>query len=244
MLTRFIILFEGRNGSSFVTSKLASHPEVIAIDEPLVGKTAKEQYDWLRKFFDKPRSAIGKKSRLCNALFKSGARNKPVAAGFKTKLRTVEDIEMFRSLIEEYNCKIIHLDRKNIIKQAISGLNGLRLFQLHGRYNLLKGQNELPPFSPTIAELEEEILFKSQKKAALQAFLKELKQPVVTLYYEELLQDQEKFFSELLSFLKLKPGSMHSKLIKSSNDDIRQAILNYGEIKEHFSRKGYEEMFD
>lgn len=241
--THFVILFEGRTGSSFAISALNSHPHVIAAEEALMDKSAGQQHAWIQKFFRNPHHTERIRTRVRTALLPH-TRPHIVAAGFKTKLRCIQDRDAFREQLHAYECKIIYLDRRNTIKLALSGLNALRLYSLTGRYNRLKGESPLPPFAPTIEELEAAIAARQEKSEALEAFLKTLKLPLLTLYYEDMLQDRQAFFDTLLAFINAEPRTLESRFSKNSSDDLRDVLTNYKEIRDYFSAKGYGGMFD
>src|ERR687891_188288 len=98
---RFVILFEGRTGSSHLTQLLNSHRYIRARGEEL--KAAGErggadgQIDWVRKNLSLPRL-----SRIR-------------AVGFKTKLRVVIDRHAFADTLRDLSPKIIHMTRRNVI---------------------------------------------------------------------------------------------------------------------------------
>lgn len=240
----YVLLFEGRTGSSYVMSCLESHPNVIATGEALANKSAVEQHKWVDEFFknggESPSAGMKEKVKR---LIGKGSKQEIMACGFKTKLREFTDPEDFKNLLDKHDCKIVYLDRKNIIKQALSGLNVERLYQKYGTYNLKKGQAPLEPFAPTIEEFEEAIRFKLEKNKQLDDYIQQLSRPMIKLYYEEILEDHDTFFAKLLDFLEVPARPMESKFVKNTKDDMREVLLNYDEIKQHFSDKGYAELF-
>ena len=57
-ITRFVLLFEGRTGSTFIMNALDSHPQVISQGEILVRQTADEQEATIRALFDQTGEGI------------------------------------------------------------------------------------------------------------------------------------------------------------------------------------------
>ena len=104
-VTPFVILFEGRTGSSYLVTSLSEHPNVRAGWEELVRLKAlghEAQAEWTRKALTAP--LIGRFG----------------AVGFKTKLRDIADPTQFSQLMRDRNVKIIHMQRRNRVKVAIS----------------------------------------------------------------------------------------------------------------------------
>src|SRR3954468_15206676 len=100
-VTRYVILFIERDGSTFLRSALRIPPEIRAEYEklsqlraPAVG--AKEQLDWVNAFFSPPPGDAAK------------------ALGFKTKLEDVQDLDGFARLLLHQQCRVIHLRRRNV----------------------------------------------------------------------------------------------------------------------------------
>ena len=221
--TRFVMLFEGRVGSSFVVNSLNSHPEIATQDEILVNEPAEKQQELIEGLFASPK--------------------KPVV-GFKTKYRDIADEAASIDLLKRYDVKIIYLYRKNVIKLALSRLNALRIFEKYGTWNRLEGQEPLPSFAPTIEAFEEALAFRKDKEEALQDFLARLDMPRLDMAYEALLEDQNAFFQNIFDYLGCKPALLTSQVQKNTSDNMRDVLLNYDELKAHYIGTEYASMWD
>ena len=107
-VNRFVILFEGRAGSTYLTELLNSHPNIRAHMEilgPLRNDLPIAQLQRTRKTLMAP--IIGRFG----------------AVGFKTKLRILTDSKAFAELLKELGVKIINLQRKNKVKEALSEIS-------------------------------------------------------------------------------------------------------------------------
>src|SRR5262249_43296180 len=113
---RFVLLFEGRSGSTYLMESLDAHPQVVAAHEILTElklepDVARLQLERTRAFLTEPRDGA------------------IAAVGFKTKLADVVDRDAFAALLRALDVRIIHLRRRNLIKLALSVLNAKRLRQ-------------------------------------------------------------------------------------------------------------------
>ncbi len=223
-ITRFVLLFEGRTGSTFIMNALNSHPSIISEGEILVRKSAQEQNDIMRALYGRSEAGIK-------------------AIGFKTKLRDIADTENFLTLLDEFDVKVIFMYRKNLIKLALSRLNAKRLFEHTGRWNQIKGENPLPPFAPSIEEFEQALEFRRQKEEELKEFMERITRPLMVRYYEDLLEERDVLFNNIFSYINVPPADLQSNVVKNTDDDMRNILLNYDQIKEHYKGTEYEEMF-
>ncbi len=225
-VTHFVLLFEGRTGSSYLISMLAAHPEIVAESEPLVGRNGEEQRNLLREFFSLERAPEIR------------------VVGLKTKLRDIADPDFFRELLAELQAKVIHMERTNIIKLAISRLNARRLFQVRGIWNLRKGEAPLPPFAPSPIEVDESILFNAAKNRNLQEYIATLKRPLLHVTYESLLEAPGVTLQRTYDFLGVRyEFSVEASVEKNTSDDLRKVLLNYEELRAHYRGTPYENMF-
>ncbi|HKJ88867.1 MAG TPA: hypothetical protein VKA48_10205, partial [Gammaproteobacteria bacterium] len=95
--SRFVVLFEGRTGSSYLIASLQGIPGIKAQGEGFVGRKkdgAGAQEKWAREAWGVPWLTTVK------------------AAGFKTKLRDVVDREGFARILEAYEVKVIYMQRR------------------------------------------------------------------------------------------------------------------------------------
>jgi len=224
-ITRFVLLYQGRTGSTFIIDSMGSHPNVITRGEFLSGKDAKAQESTIRNFYSKaPKSAQ--------------------ALGFKTKLRDIADKKKFLALMDEFDVKMIFMYRSNLVKLALSKLNAHRIFKKYGTWNRLKGQEPLPQFAPTIEEFDEALQFRKTKEEELQEFMKEVKRDMIVRDHQDLIDDPEKLFNEYFDYIGVEPAPLSSVVRKNESDNMRDDLLNYDEIKAHYSDTPYAKMFD
>lgn len=227
----FVMLFVERAGSTYLTTLLNSHPDILAQGEKLdilkqKGHNAQTQLEWTRQFLTPP--LIG--------------RNK--ARGYKTKLKDVLDQDGFAQLIQEMDCKIIQLQRYNSVKAVISTINAKRLWEASGNWNLLNESSRLPAFAVDPDEFAERLQQREAWDRELEAYVQRLQLPTLTLHYEDLLKDENSFKQRVYSFLGVKPKPAQGITLKNTNDDLREVILNFDELYARYSGTPYQVMFD
>lgn len=223
---RFVILFQGRTGSSYLQDLLSSHPQVVCEPESLVRKSREEQAQWVRALYQAPQPPT------------------VTAVGFKTKLKDIVDPAEFRDLLEGFGVRVVHMVRRNRVKQAFSRINARRLFESRRMWNLKEGQPPLPPTRVTLEQFQEALDHHAEMDAQLRRFLEGLDRPCLELAYEELLEDREGTLARLCRFLQVPEAPMTSRLQKNTPDSLREAFLNYDEIKDHYRGTSLEPQFE
>jgi LPS sulfotransferase NodH len=227
---RFVILFEGRTGSTHLTQLLNSHRHIRARGEELRGAGKKGgvdgQIDLVRKNLSFPRLW-------------------PIrAVGFKTKLRDVIDRHAFANTLRDLSPKVIHMTRRNVIKHTVSMLNANRIHEATRKWNLREQEDiELPPIFIDAAHFEELLQGRIERERDLAEFIARLGLPVYEIEYDDLLRNEQAVLKGVFDLLGVKNLPTKSPLKKATSDDLREAIVNYDELRCHFRGTPYESMF-
>lgn len=211
--TRFLILFPGRTGSSWLVSALKSHPQVRAEGEILVKQDEKAQ----RRLLD----------GILGAAPEAGH-----AAGFKTKLKDVADLEDLRRRIRETPVAILAMRRRDLIRLAISRITARRLHEHSGRWNLDERTSAAPARPIDAAELIEAIEHCDRTVRELEEFLAGLEAPRLDLEYAEILAEPTATLDRVQAFLGVRPHSLQSGVRKNTDEDLRRAVPNLSELLE------------
>jgi LPS sulfotransferase NodH len=230
-VTPYVILFIERDGSTFLTSLLISHPEIQAIYERFAvlkqqGAGAAEQLEWARSLFTPP--IFGRYS----------------AVGFKTKLVDVEDLDGFTRLLQEKQCHIIHMHRRNSVKAVVSKINARRLFEMTGKWNLYSETDRLPALEIDPEEFDLLLEEREQANRVLEHYVNDLDLPTLKVTYEDLQVDQDAELKHILTFLKVKPYPVESKTLKNTKDNLREAVANFDELRARYSGTSFMAQFD
>ena len=213
---RFVILFPGRTGSSYLVSCLASHPEIVAEGERLVRQTAEWQRDWMRALYRDPKPAPVK------------------TAGFKTKLKDVWDRGEFAALLAELDVRVITMARRNIVKLAVSTLNARRVHAATGRWNRTADSPELGPLESPATEIVGMVARCAAAQDEVLAFARTLALPSLALEYEEILADRDAFLARVTDFLGVSRHPLAGEFAKSTDDDLRRALADFDAVRAAF----------
>jgi LPS sulfotransferase NodH len=230
-VTPYVILFIERDGSTYMTSLLMSHPHVQAIYERFAvlkqkGASAQEQLAWAENFYTPP--LLNRKSAL----------------GFKTKLVDVLDLAGFTELLHRKNVRVIQMQRRNRVKAVISRINAARLHEASGKWNLYDESDRLPPLQVDLEQFSQYLNEREAADAELDNYVSNLQLPKHKIIYEELLVDKDRTLNELLDFLQVTRLALQSKTLKNTRDDLREAVSNLDELKAYFADSAYADMFN
>lgn len=227
--SRFVILFVGRVGSSYLTSLLDSHPNIRSLYDELTElkeQGAEAQLKWADVALTPP--LVGRNG----------------AVGFKTKPANVLDLGGFTQLLQRHQCRVIQLQRRNRIKAVVSHLNGRRLAEATGMWGLFKESDRPAPFTIDPDEFEEVLHHRQKVDQDLVDYVNSLPFPRLSLDYEDLLQDEDAVLRQIFSFLNIPAKPVQGGSFKITSDDLRKVIVNFDELRANYVGTQYEPMFD
>lgn len=244
----FVIVFEGRTGSSYTVSCLNSHSRILCYSEVLAQRPGILQKKILKGLTDG--AAIEKRfSMRLNPTYYHGeiqTTDSLDAVGFKTKLQDLKDIVGFDAYLHQHDFRLVYLKRRNVIKSAISMLNAKRLVQKYGdghwnasQKKQVQGAIYVDP-DALLAQIKRRI----QLEAYHQRFYGLYGGKKQVFYYEDLLQNEQVFLQELVGFLDAPPESLAGGFLKNTPDLLSDAILNYEEIQSLFRNSHFDRFFD
>lgn len=230
-ITSYVILFIERDGSTYLTSLLTSHPDIEAIYERFAVLNQKdasgaEQNAWAADFFSPPVIARTK------------------ARGFKTKLVDVLDLPGFTRLLHEKEVRVIQMRRRNRVKAVISRINARRLYEATGKWNLYDKSDRMPGMQVDPQLFHEYLVEREEADDELQAYVDQLSLPKVKIVYEDLLTDKAATLQSVFAFLGVANKSVQEKTMKHTSDDLRDVVLNFDELRSQYSNTPYAQMFD
>ena len=227
----YVLLFEGRTGSTFLTATLSQHPEILADGERLdkyrnAPNAATAQLDSARQFLTPP--------------FVGPHR----VRGFKTKLREIKDPTAFAALLQEKRVHILYMQRRNRIKTTVSGFTGQRLYEKTAKWNLTQEADRPGALHIDPTAFAAALKVREEREHALTAYVEGLALPTLNLYYEALLVDEAAFLAPLYAFLGVQPRPASAKTKKNTSDDLRQVLVNFEELRAPYAGTPYAAMFD
>ncbi len=229
-VTRFVTLFVERSGSTYLATLLAAHPDILSRREEFSqlrqrGQDGAGQLAWAREFFTPPLFGNHK------------------AYGFKTKIVDILDPNGFAQLLHQSHCHIIQLHRQNAVKAVVSTINAKRLYEVSGNWNLLNEADRMSAFSVDLEEFERLLQQRKEWDDELENFVKPLHLPTLKLFYEDMLLDESAFMHKVFDFIRVRYAPVKGKTLKNTQDNLREAILNFDELREKYTGTIYESMF-
>ncbi len=230
-MTPYVILFIERDGSTYLTSLLVSHPHIDAVYERFAvmenkGAGGQEQNQWAEQYWTK---------KLLNT---------KAARGFKTKLINVLDQEGFKNILIQKNVHIIQMRRQNRVKAVVSKINAKRLHDQSGYWNLYKETDRMPPMEIKPGDFQQLLEEREKLDHQLSEFVNHLPNPKLVINYEDLLTERDKSLHSIFEFLHVKNYPVEAKTLKHTSDDLRDVVLNFEDLKNNYKHTLYETMFD
>ena len=235
--TKYVILFTPRTGSTHFQYCLKS-PCVIAENERLLPFAR-----------DASLSTQEQGLKQIEYLLASMGAARPArvrAYGLRVNLEYVRYPELFADLLRAVEAKVLVVQRRNLIKNALSRYNQRRLIEMTGKAELRQDQAafRMPPAQVDLREFEEDLAAVIGANSARDAFTEGLQLPVKTIDYEALVADERATVAAAFEFLGVPVAETTTKLAKVTNDDLRDAIANYDAFRLHFQGTPYQQMLD
>lgn len=242
----FVLLFEGRTGSSFVVSSLNTHPNVLCYPEILADRGGNRQRMILDALFaGRPVEHLN--PCAANArYFKHGAHlpKDLTAVGFKVKLQQVHDVPELHDILVGREVRLVYLRRLNIVKAAVSEINAHRLWRKTGLWNAERADQIQGGIAVDPHRLVKRLRRRERLEAAHRAFFSLYDAPKVEILYEDLMKDEPGFFTRLLDFVGVADRPLQGSFYKNTPDLLHRAIHNYEEVSRFLSRRGFESYLD
>ena len=228
-VTLYVMFVMGRVGSTYLTHLLNSHPEILALSEEmreLKEDGAEAQIAWAKEFMIPPR--VGRYR----------------VRGFSAKPHDILDPDAFGQLLQDKQCKILHMQRRNRVKTAISVINGRRLAAKTGMWGLFDEDDRPSAMTVDFEEFDRAIKWREEWDDKLTDYVGSLQLPTLPICYEDLCQDKDAFLDDVFSFLRVSPYPVEAQTMKITNDDLSKVIKNFDELRARYEGTAYEAMFD
>lgn len=237
--TRFVILFEGRTGSSMLGGFLNQNPRITCLGEEVAALQSMgwaAQREWIETLFMNP-------SSLKDPRIKESAD----AIGFKVKLREIASADDFKQTIESRNIRVIHMTRSNLIKQVVSSIRAVDLHEKTGVYNIHVRHADAPEvpgsYSISPSRFDETLKWLEQATNRLGEFVESIETDVFTLTYEDVTSDTERQMALLCGFLGVPEASFRERTKKITSDNLAESVSNYEELRSIYEHTPYFDMF-
>jgi len=230
----FLIICAGRTGSSYLVSCLNSHPHVLCYPEVMADQGPRIQARVLTGIVEG--EAIERLDPLVRdrmgQMGLPGREKRLQALGFKVQLQYVHELVSLYQCLLDHDFTLIYLKRRNILKSVVSLLNMQRLLSVFGPGN----SNAVHPDrvqGPIYVDPERFAAFlreRVQREEWHDRFYEAYEGDRQTFFYEDLLEDLDRFLDEVQRVLGLTPVPLVGSLYKNTPDRLSDAIVNYEEI--------------
>ena len=226
--TKFIIFGQGRSGSNLLVDLLNSHPDIYCDRELLNKSRLKRKYKFIRPLiYAFPYKYIATHLR----------KHSENIYGFKLMYHQIRKYRGFLTKLSDDGWKIIHIQRKDTLKQAFSGI----IARKKGSY-VRKAGIEIDSAKVYIDPID---VVKSLKvrTRALEYEMKALQGlKYLDVVYENDLAESSlwgKSTKRVFNFLNVGPVEVHTSMLKTDDRTYEERISNYQEILEYLKNNGY-----
>jgi LPS sulfotransferase NodH len=225
---RFVVLFPGRTGGTFLASALNEHPGVVIVPEPLgmlKRQGPRPQARWIRRHY-------------------AGAGHRDAAAiGISTKVADIVDTEGFGDVLRGHDARVVLLGRANTVKHVASIMRVRALKDTIGEWTLTSPY-DLGPIRLDPDEFATKLRTSRARQEANAAYAEGLGLPVLRIDYRELLVAAPETFRRVFEHLGVEPVEVAGSTFKLTNDDLRASVENFDELRAAYEGTEYEPMFD
>lgn len=247
-IQKFIVLSAPRSGSNHLIHFLDSHPSITCFGEPfqpnfLLGNPSRTMFEnpvilFLYKFFRATHPIFF----LNHIIFKQYPEQIS-AVGFKIFYEHANlgnMTQVWSYLKRSQKLKIIHLQRKNILKSYVSLLVAFKTGNFISYSNATDMQDSriildyhlCKKYFTTVEAWRAEYDHMFSKKH------------IMHIYYEDLCNDTTNVLLEVQKFLGVAPELLVSPVMKQSTRPLHQTIKNYSELKRQFAQSRWAHFFD
>lgn len=254
-MVKFILLGQGRSGSSLITEALAEHPEVRIAGEVFHAEEEGRRLAFQALNGTGPggereaqyyRDGVDAWQFLEEAVFYAPPGSGVRAAGFKMFYRHARrnpaEKRAWNYLLANNDVHVIHLIRENTLESYIS----LRVAFLTGEWERPKGANTQRKEQPRLRlePKECEVYFNQEiawRKWARESFGSH---PFFEIKYEkDVCARFVEVMNEIHDFIAVPRRRARQLLEKQAQRPPRETVTNYEELKEYFRYTLYEDFF-
>lgn len=228
-VVRFVVLFPGRSGGTYLGTALASYPGCVFETEPLGIRRnlgVEGQLRWTRRFL----------------------RGRPLtrrtAIGLSTKVADLADPDGFAELLRRLDGRAILLRRNNEVKQVVSIVRARLLRDTVGRWNLRDAAGTPGPVHIDPADFERRLRDVRTRNLETVAYAETVGVPLLRLDYEDLLVRPDESLGRVLAFLGLEVRPLTPVTVKATSDDLRRAVENFDELRAAYAGTEWAGQFD
>lgn len=218
---KFVIITRSRTGSNFLISLLNSNRKIRAFGEiyNIIGKNNCQKI-YADIFPKKSKKTIGFKIFYYH----------PIDSNDKSIWDILKNDQTF---------KIIHLQRRNLLRVHISRLIAGKTDdwkKTKNKVDKLKGKKVLIDLGELTKDFE-------TTNTYIQKANNDFKNhEMINVFYEDLIDNKDAIMTRVFNFLNVENCSTQSKLLKQNPEKIEDLVLNYKELKDYLIRSQYSDL--
>jgi LPS sulfotransferase NodH len=219
--TKFLIFSIGRTGGNLLASLLNSHSKINCRDELLL-KPVFLPVEYLK--MNESLSAEDVYGFKLNT--------------FHFRVQKINDPVKFVQNLVEQGYQIVHLQRRNFLRLAISHLYAVHRKKFHHKSN--QGLQSQIRMSVGIPELEDELELLEGYRVIEDSVMENVNS--LSLYYEDDLLNEnchQSTVDRIAEYLEIPPDIVKTDYIKTTPADLSSFIENYDELKRYLSSTRY-----
>lgn len=226
----FVILFQGRSGSTYLCDLLNNHPD-IKCDMETFGIGRRHGRIHRIPKFDSPEKSL----EYLNEFYSNN--NKLV--GFKYKFP--HQINVYPEVFEFFKLKaniikVIFLYRKDILRAAISAQNLLSVMKVTGTH-YSKTDIDIPKLD---IDIEYTIKFINKRRNHFYKYEKIAEKIFPHIYkvtYEDLLTNRNKTLANIQRFLEVPLKELKSEIRKNTPQNVSSFVNNYSDLIKQIEKR-------
>lgn len=228
-----MVLTKPRTGSNLLVNSLQTHPGMKVFGELFRGgadEATKEAIldsvdgyfsERIFKRYDKSIKAVGFKIFYHHPVYDHSGK-------------------VWNYLLNREDLRVIHLRRANLLRALVS----MKIAEKTDVWKVSREQSE--PVDKSIKLTAQECLedFCKTRQWEIEANEKFSNSPVLELTYEDLTSDYQSQMRDVQAFLGVEPAELHPLSSKQNPEALADLIVNYAELKDHFSGTEWAMFFD
>ena len=239
-MQKFVIITSGRSGSYHLVDLLSSHKNIVCFGE-LFNKRGIGFWD--EKLNSSEEILLFRNKNPIKFLNKVILRDYPKEKeifGFKLLYSQIQ--KPILKYLKKKKWKVIHLKRRNLLKQFISNKKAIVMnkwsdynnddIQIYNKIKINVNSTQFLKKCKSILKSQKKIdkIFKSNQ--------------LMEVFYENLCIDSETEMRKIQEFLEVKYKKLKPKQKKINKVKISETILNYTELKKQFIKTKYNIFFE
>ena len=252
----FVLVYYGNSGSSWLIEALGGGSDVlIPAFEPVESwaweASDDEKAEWIRVAFSPPPTLQGDdlKGWLADLRrtpqFVELNKTEFSHVGFKMTASAFKNRRKFLDVVAETDTKLVFLRRENRVKHALS------LYRYHEeKKSQFDHAGVRPPTQVNLRTFRKWLKVSSTLDRELVGLAEKVvkrlgESAVAAVSYEEFIDDtgKQQVLERLIDFLAIQRAA-NSVFKKATPDDLRQAVVNYDELKDRYRNTKYAGYFD